>query len=88
FETAVQGLQKGQVSDPVKTQFGWHLVKLVDTRETKAPTLDEARPQIENQLRQEALETRIAELRKGGKVEVNEDAVPPAAIRDGKLLTN
>lgn len=88
FETAVQGLQKGQVSDPVKTQFGWHLVKLVDTRETAAPTLDEARPQIENQLRQAAIEAKIAELRQAGKVEVNEDAVPPAAIRDGKLLSN
>lgn len=88
FETAVQGLQKGQVSDPVKTQFGWHLVKLIDTRETSAPTLAEARPQIENELRQAALEAKLAELRKAGNVEVNEDAVPPSAIRDGNLLTN
>lgn len=88
FETAVKGLQKGQVSDPVKTQFGWHLVKLVDTRETKAPTLDEARPQIENQLRQAALQTKIAELRAAAKIDIPADAVPPAAIRNGKLLTN
>lgn len=88
FETAVKSLQKGQVSDPVKTQFGWHLVKLVDTRETKAPTLDEARPQIENQLRQTALQTKIAELRAAAKIDIPTDAVPPAAIRNGKLLTN
>ncbi|MFT3972680.1 MAG: peptidylprolyl isomerase [Amaricoccus sp.] len=88
FETAVKSLQKGEVSAPVKTQFGWHLVKLVDTRETTPPTLDEARPQIENDLRQAALEAKITALRQAGKVEVNEDAVPAAAIRDGNLLTN
>lgn len=88
FETAVKGLQKGQVSEPVKSQFGWHLVKLLDSRETTPPTLEQATPQIENQLRQSALEAKIAELRAAGKVEVSEDAVPPAAIRDGNLLTN
>lgn len=88
FETAVQGLQKGQVSEPVKTQFGWHLVKLIDSRDTTPPTLEQARPEIENQLRQSALEAKIAELRQAGKVEVNEGAVPATAIRDGNLLTN
>ena len=82
FETAVQGMQKGQVSDPVKTQFGWHLVKLIDTRETAAPTIDEARPQIENELKQQALQAKLAELRAVAKVDIPEDTVPPAAIRD------
>jgi peptidyl-prolyl cis-trans isomerase C len=88
FETAVKGLEKGQVSDPVKSQFGWHLVKLVDSRETAAPSLEQARPQIEDQLRQEALQAKITELKASAEIEVPEGVVPPAAIRDGNLLTN
>jgi peptidyl-prolyl cis-trans isomerase C len=88
FETAVQGLEKGEVSEPVQTQFGWHLVKLVDTRESAAPDLEEARPQIEGQLQQEALQAKLGELRAAATVEIPEDAVPPEAIRDGNLLTN
>lgn len=88
FETAVKALEKGSVSDPVKTQFGWHLVKLVDVRETKAPTLEEARPQLETEIRQAALEAKLTELRAAGKVEVHEDAVPASAIRDANVLTN
>ena len=55
FEAAVTAMQAGQVSEPVKSQFGWHLIKLNEKRETAPPTLDEARPEIENQLRQAAL---------------------------------
>lgn len=88
FETAVKDLEKGQVSDPIKTQFGWHLVKLLDTRESTPPTFEAARAELENELRQAALEAKLTELREAGSVEVNEDAVPPAAIRDARLLTN
>ena len=65
FETAVSGMEVGAVSGPVQSQFGWHLIKLNDKRETTAPALEEARPVIEDQLRQEALQARIAELRAG-----------------------
>lgn len=88
FETAVQELENGQVSQPVQSQFGWHLVKLVDTRDTTAPTIDEARPQIENQLSQQALGAKLSELREAADVVIEEDAVPATAIRDGNVLTN
>ena len=42
FETAVSAMQVGAVSAPVKTQFGWHIIKLNDKRETTPPTLDAA----------------------------------------------
>ena len=88
FAEAAFKLEPGQVSDPVKSQFGWHLVKLVDSRETAAPSLEQARPQIEDQLRQEALQAKITELKASAEIEVPEGVVPPAAIRDGNLLTN
>ncbi len=89
FETTVQAMQVGQVSDPVKTQFGWHIIKLNDKRESAPPTLDQARPEIENQLRQAALQTKLDALRSAAKIEKPDTtAVPPAAIRESDLLTN
>jgi peptidyl-prolyl cis-trans isomerase C len=86
FETAVVALEPGQVSAPVKSQFGWHLIKLNEKRETTPPPLDAARPEIENQLRQQALEARLAELRAAAKIETPETGTPPAAIRVSDLL--
>ena len=88
FETAVKGMEVGAVSDPVKSQFGWHVIKLEETRETAPPALDAARPDIENQLRQAALEARLAELRAAAKIDKPETGTPPAAIRESDLLTN
>jgi peptidyl-prolyl cis-trans isomerase C len=86
FETAVVALEPGQVSAPVKSQFGWHLIKLNEKRETTPPPLDAARPEIENQLRQQALEARLADLRAAAKIETPETGTPPAAIRESDLL--
>lgn len=88
FEAAAAALEVGQVSAPVQSQFGWHVVKLNDKRETAAPTLDEARPELENQLRQEALEAKLAALREAASIEKPETGTPPAAIRESDLLTN
>ena len=56
FETAVQSLEPGEVSNPVQTQFGWHIVKLNDTRDKAAPTFEEAAPQIREELERVAIE--------------------------------
>lgn len=88
FETAVSGMEVGSVAGPIKTQFGWHLIKLNDKRESAAPALDTVRPQLEDQLRQEALQARIAELKAGATIERPETGLPPAAIRETDLLTN
>ena len=88
FETAVKAMQPGQVSEPVKSQFGYHLILLEETREAAPPTLDTVRPQIENQLRQAALEAKLTELRAAAAVERPETGLPPAAIRESDLLTN
>lgn len=53
FSQAMTKLKKGEMTEaPVKSQFGWHVIKLEDTRESKFPSLEEVRPQIEQRLNQ------------------------------------
>lgn len=69
FAEAVTKLNKGQVSEPVQTQFGWHIIKLEDTRELKVPGYDEMKPQMEKRKQQESIQKVIEELRGKAKIE-------------------
>ncbi|MEO9822052.1 MAG: peptidylprolyl isomerase [Paracoccaceae bacterium] len=69
FEQAVMGLEIGQVSTPVETQFGWHVIRLNETRVQNIPTLDEVRQEIEGQVREEAMLGAVEEL--VGKAEID-----------------
>lgn len=62
FETAVVEMEKGAVSGAVKTEFGWHVIKLNDTRAIAAPALDSVRDEIAAELQRAAIEQRIDEL--------------------------
>ena len=88
FEAAVVAMEPGAVAGPVQTQFGWHLIKLEETRQSAAPTLEASRPVIEDQLRQDALQAKIAELKATAKIDRPDTGTPPAAVRDNTLLTN
>lgn len=69
FADAAITLSQGQVSAPVQTQFGWHIIKLEDTRELKIPTFDEIKPNLNKQLQQQAIQKHIAYLRGKAKIE-------------------
>ncbi|QFT74577.1 peptidylprolyl isomerase [Ruegeria sp. THAF33] len=69
FEAAVIALEKGQVSEPVQTQFGWHLVKLNDKRKTEAPELDAVRDELAQTIQQDAIQARIDELTQQAQIE-------------------
>jgi peptidyl-prolyl cis-trans isomerase C len=88
FEEAVKGMTAGEVAGPIKTQIGYHLILLEETRESSPPALDAVRPQIENQIRQAALEAKLTELRDGATVERPDTGLPATAIRESGLLTN
>jgi peptidyl-prolyl cis-trans isomerase C len=69
FAEAIIKLGKGQVSAPVQTQFGWHIIKLEDTRELKLPPLADLKPNLENNLQQQGIAKYIEELRGKAKIE-------------------
>ena len=70
FSAAMTKLDKGKFTEaPVKSDFGWHVILLEDTRELKLPQLDEAKGQITQQLTQRTVQKHIEELRAKAKVE-------------------
>ncbi len=70
FSAALIKLKKGQTTDvPVKTQFGWHVIKLEDVRDAQLPKLEEVKPQIAQQLQQQKLAKFQEELRGKAKIE-------------------
>ena len=70
FAQAMVKLNKGQVTpEPVKTQFGYHVIRLEDTREAQLPKLEDVKPQIAQQLQQQKLAKFQEELRAKAKVE-------------------
>jgi peptidyl-prolyl cis-trans isomerase C len=62
-------LGKGQLSDPVKTQFGWHVIKVEDKRIRPTPTFEQVKPQIENYVAHRAQAELVEGLRKSATVE-------------------
>ena len=68
FQAAVEELDVGAISEPVQTQFGWHVITLNETRSKAAPQLDAVRGQIEGQLQQTAVEDYINTLVEGAEV--------------------
>ena len=70
FSDAMTSLQKGQLYDtPVKTQFGYHVIRLDDVRAAKIPTLEEVKPQIAEGLQQKKLQAFQQQLRSKAKIE-------------------
>lgn len=70
FSAAVFKMKPGQISDPVETKFGWHVIQLVETRKAKKPTFAEAHDDVMRTLAREQGTKTMEELRKNAKVEI------------------
>ncbi|MGK0673866.1 MAG: peptidylprolyl isomerase [Halothiobacillaceae bacterium] len=71
FALAVTELEPGKMSSaPVKTQFGWHIIKLEDKRQVPPPPFEAVKPQLTNMLRQKAVEQFVKDARAQAKVEI------------------
>jgi peptidyl-prolyl cis-trans isomerase C len=69
FADAAFNMTKGSVSEPVKTQFGWHIIKVEDKRTKPVPEFAKVKDQIETFVVRKAQADYIAKLREGAKVE-------------------
>jgi peptidyl-prolyl cis-trans isomerase C len=69
FADAAFALKPGDISQPVKSQFGWHVIKLEDRREKAPPSLDQVKPQIASYLAQQAQQDTITKLRAAAKID-------------------
>lgn len=70
FSDAMIKLEKGKFTDaPVQSQFGWHVIRLDDTRSTQFPPFDQVKQQLMNGLQQQEIQKFIAELRSKAKIE-------------------
>jgi peptidyl-prolyl cis-trans isomerase C len=78
FGAAVAKLAKGKFTlEPVKTQFGYHVIQLEDTRTKQAPTFDQVKPQLAKQLQEKNIKKLVDDMMSKAKIEITE--VPAAA---------
>jgi peptidyl-prolyl cis-trans isomerase C len=77
FSEVAFGLDKGQVSGPVKTQFGWHVLKVEDKRMREPPPFDQVRGEIEQFASRKAQVDLVTKLRADAKIERLDKAAEP-----------
>ena len=86
FEDAVMTMKPGEVVGPIQTQFGWHLVKLNETRVAATPTLDELRQELATEIEQKAVQSHVEALVAAATVTRPGEGIDPATLRDATLL--
>lgn len=87
FEEAALALGVGEISDPVETQFGWHVIILNDTRSTEAPSFDSIKEDLRIELNNAAARDIITNAAEGFDVGIPENAdIDPAILSQPQLL--
>ncbi|NDV02687.1 peptidylprolyl isomerase [Pseudoroseicyclus tamaricis] len=86
FQAAVETLEVGEVSGPVESQFGWHVIQLNETREQTPPAYEEIAGEIEAQLQEEAINSYLTELTESAEVDRPEPGTYPADVLNDLTL--
>ena len=86
FSTALMVLSEGDISQPVQTKFGWHLIKLNKTREKKIPEFEEIKAQLVQNLRQKKINDYLNSLNENSKINFVGKDINPNEITNTKLL--
>ena len=86
FSTALMVLSEGDISQPVKTKFGWHVIKLNETREKKIPSLEKLRPELVQNLRQKKINDYLNSLSENSEIKFLGKNINPNEITNLQLL--
>lgn len=86
FQAAVEALQPGQVSEPLQTRFGFHVITLLETRSADVPPLDEVRDDLVAEIQRETSRALIAQLREAAVVENLAEGLDPTLLSQSGLL--
>ncbi len=86
FEAATLALSDGEISAPVQTQFGWHVILLNEKREKPKPTLEDVQGKLMEQLQKDRLDAHMNGIREGVEVKRVEIKIPPEEIRNMGLI--
>ncbi|GLQ11719.1 peptidylprolyl isomerase [Devosia yakushimensis] len=79
FEQAAYALTEiGQVSEPVQSQFGWHIIKLEEKRESSPPTFEQVAGQLQQQLLMTTFDGTVAKLMEGVQIDIPDPALAAA----------
>jgi len=80
FEAAAFAMDIGKVSDPVKSQFGWHIIKVEEKRQSKPPAMEQISQQLQQQILFKNFDETVAKLKTGLSIEIP-DAALAAAVK-------
>ena len=70
FAKSITELKRNQISNPIKTKYGWHIIKVEDIRDVKLPAFEDIKISIENSLKQEEVEKVFHQITKDAKVKI------------------
>lgn len=86
FEEAVVGAKVGEVTGPVQTDFGYHLILVKETRVAEKPTLDQLRDELAQEVENAAITAKIDELTKAATVTRDGEGLDPAILKNTALI--
>jgi len=85
FDTAAFGMEVGQISDPVKTQFGYHIIKLTDKKPATTRSLDEVKQQLTDQVQSERAQQQASDIAQRLETQIKKPADLDTAAKEQGL---
>ena len=88
FENAVIKLKIDELSVPVQTQFGWHLIKLNDARKTPVPTIEEVRKELITEIKKKKIDSEMSKIIDSADIIYSDLEIDPKIIREVSMIND